>query len=161
MNTTTPRIRVGMVGLGMIFDETYRPVFEQLAAEGLFRRDTGLVEVELAAVATRTGKRAGGRRSFTGPDAVEQLVREVTARRDELDELIAQVSRTWRVERMARVDRNILRMATFELKHLPEIPARVALNEAIELAKRFGTAEAPVFINGLLDSVVKALNLTT
>ena len=55
------RLRVGMVGLGMIFDETYRPLFEQLHREGLYRRDFGLVDVELAAVASRTGSRAAQR----------------------------------------------------------------------------------------------------
>ena len=57
-NLTRRRLRAGMVGLGMIFDETYRPFFEQLHAEGLYRRDFGLVDVELAAVASRTGSRA-------------------------------------------------------------------------------------------------------
>src|SRR5947209_20468444 len=85
MHTPTHRLRAGMVGLGMIFDETYRPLFEQLHAEGLYRRDLGLVEVELAAVASRTGQRAeryqrasAGRAtdfaSFSGPDAVRQLL---------------------------------------------------------------------------------------
>ena len=84
-NLTPHRLRAGMVGLGMIFDETYRPLFEQLHAEGLYRRDFGLVEVELAAVASRTGSRAerykraaGGRiadfASFAGSDAVSRLV---------------------------------------------------------------------------------------
>jgi predicted dehydrogenase len=79
------RIRAGMVGLGMIFEETYRPLFEQLHAEGLYRRDTGLVAVELAGVASRTGVRgerfqraAGGRVAkfvnLAGTDAVSQLV---------------------------------------------------------------------------------------
>src|SRR5579883_3315576 len=79
------RLRAGMVGLGMIFDETYRPLFEQLHAEGLFRRDFGLVDVPLAAVATRTGSRAeryaraaagrvGPFASCTGPNAIEQLL---------------------------------------------------------------------------------------
>src|SRR5438552_2133537 len=78
-------LRAGMVGLGMIFDETYRPLFEQLHAEGLYRRDFGLVEVELAAVASRTGQRAeryrrdaagrvGAFTSFSGPDSVRRLV---------------------------------------------------------------------------------------
>ncbi|QEL13616.1 Gfo/Idh/MocA family protein [Limnoglobus roseus] len=78
-----PRIRAGMVGLGMIFDETYRPFFEQVHREGLFRRDFGLVDVDLAAVATRTGTRAGKYRAhaptpfanLTGPDAAEQLAK--------------------------------------------------------------------------------------
>ncbi|HMC67217.1 MAG TPA: Gfo/Idh/MocA family oxidoreductase [Gemmataceae bacterium] len=83
-NLTQHRLRAGMVGLGMIFDETYRPMFEQLHADGLYRRDFGLVEVELAAVASRTGARAerykrqaAGRiadfASFAGADAVRQL----------------------------------------------------------------------------------------
>ena len=78
-------IRAGMVGLGMIFEETYRPVFEQLYAEGLFRRDFGLVEVELAAVASRTGTRgeryrhsAAGRvaafANCSGANALDQLL---------------------------------------------------------------------------------------
>jgi len=79
------RLWAGMVGLGMIFEETYRPVFEQFHAEGLYRRDFGLVEVELAAVASRTGVRgqryqrsmAGKVALFancSGPDAVEQML---------------------------------------------------------------------------------------
>lgn len=77
------RLRVGMAGLGMIFDETYRPVFEQLRTDGLYRRDFGLVEVELAAVASRTGSRAERLReagrvgpfvSCAGPDALPQLL---------------------------------------------------------------------------------------
>jgi len=84
---STPRIRAGMVGLGMIFDETYRPVFEQLHTDGLFRRDLGLIEVELSAVASRTGSRAeryrqqsigkiADFRSFSGNNPVAQLLSE-------------------------------------------------------------------------------------
>ncbi len=84
-NLTHNRLRAGMVGLGMIFDDTYRPLFEQLHAEGLYRRDFGLVEVELAAVASRTGTRAerykqasAGRvadfASFAGAEAVPRLI---------------------------------------------------------------------------------------
>jgi predicted dehydrogenase len=84
-NSNQRRLRAGMVGLGMIFEETYRPLFQQLHSEGLYRRGTGLIEVELAAVASRTGARAerykrdsagrvGDFRSFAGPDAVEQLL---------------------------------------------------------------------------------------
>jgi predicted dehydrogenase len=83
-NLTEHRLRVGIVGLGMIFDETYRPLFEQLHAEGLYRRDFGLVEVELSGVASRTGTRAERYRrqaghsiadfaSFAGANAVRQL----------------------------------------------------------------------------------------
>src|SRR5690349_4361440 len=79
------RLRAGMVGLGMIFDDTYRPLFEQLHAEGLYRHDVGPVAVELAAVASRTGSRAERYRraaagrvadfaSFAGSDAVRDLL---------------------------------------------------------------------------------------
>src|SRR5579871_2661739 len=83
-NLSRHQLRAGMVGLGMIFEETYRPLFEQLHAEGLYRRDFGLVDVELTAVASRTGTRADRYRreaagrvadfaSFTGAEAVRQL----------------------------------------------------------------------------------------
>src|SRR5438132_3515821 len=82
---TLPRLRAGMVGLGMIFDETYRPLFEQLHAEGLYRRDVGPIEVELTAVASRTGSRgarykqaAAGRiadfANYSGTHALKQLL---------------------------------------------------------------------------------------
>jgi N utilization substance protein B len=90
---------------------------------------------------------------------VETLVREVTAHRAELDEVMSQLSRNWRVERIARVERTILRMALYELKLRTDIPARVAINEAIELAKRFGSADAPAFVNGLLDSALTVLGI--
>ncbi|MCI0458868.1 MAG: Gfo/Idh/MocA family oxidoreductase [Gemmataceae bacterium] len=84
-NLTQHRLRAGMVGLGMIFDDTYQPLFEQLHGDGLYRRDFGLVEVELAAVASRTGTRAERYRqasagrvadfaSFAGSDAVPKLI---------------------------------------------------------------------------------------
>src|SRR5437762_13103842 len=84
-NLTRSRLRAGMVGLGMIFDETYRPLFEQLHAEGLYRRDFGFVDVELAAVASRTGVRGERYRqqstgriapfvNCAGPDATDKLL---------------------------------------------------------------------------------------
>jgi predicted dehydrogenase len=84
-NLTEQRLRAGMVGLGMIFDETYRPLFEQLHAEGMYRKDFGYVVVELAAVASRTGNRANAYKqkaaarvadfaSFSGTDPVSQLI---------------------------------------------------------------------------------------
>jgi N utilization substance protein B len=90
---------------------------------------------------------------------VETLVREVSARRDEIDELLGQLSRNWRIERIARVERTILRMALYELKFREDIPARVSINEAIELAKRFGSADASAFVNGLLDSALTTLGI--
>jgi N utilization substance protein B len=90
---------------------------------------------------------------------VETLVREVSERRGEIDDLLGQLSRNWRIERIARVERTILRMALYELKFRDDIPARVTLNEAIELAKRFGSADASAFVNGLLDSALTTLGI--
>jgi transcription antitermination factor NusB len=83
----------------------------------------------------------------------------VSERRAEIDEVLGQLSRNWRVERIARVERTILRMAIYELKFREEIPARVIINEAIELAKRFGSADASAFVNGLLDSALNTLGI--
>jgi transcription antitermination protein NusB len=91
---------------------------------------------------------------------LETLVRGVAERRAALDERLGQLSRNWRVERIARVERTILRMALFELEH-SDVPARVVLNEAIELAKAYGAADAPAFVNGLLDSAMHALGRKT
>jgi N utilization substance protein B len=85
------------------------------------------------------------------------LIRGVCTHRAEIDELLTRLSRKWRVERLARVDRTILRMGIYELGHRKETPARVTLSEAIELAKRFGAEEAPAFVNGLLDSALELL----
>ena len=87
------------------------------------------------------------------------LVEAATQNREKIDETLTSISRSWRLDRMARVDRNILRLAVAEMLYLPDIPARVTINEAIELGKRFGAAETPAFVNGLLDSVIKALDL--
>jgi transcription antitermination protein NusB len=87
------------------------------------------------------------------------LVDAASSNREKIDETLTGISRTWRLDRMARVDRNILRLAVAEMLYLPDIPARVTINEAIELGKRFGAAETPAFVNGLLDSVIKALDL--
>jgi len=92
-------------------------------------------------------------RAFAG-----QLVRATVAHLGEVDEIIQSVSRNWRLERMSRVDRNILRLSTCELKYTPEVPVKVAINEAVELAKRFGTAESPAFVNGLLDRIAQGLD---
>jgi N utilization substance protein B len=81
----------------------------------------------------------------------EKLVRGVRQHLAELDAQIQGASRNWRLERMARVDRNLLRLALYELKHMSEVPAKVAINEAIEIAKRFGTNDSSAFVNGILD----------
>jgi N utilization substance protein B len=83
----------------------------------------------------------------------EGLARGVRENLEEIDRLIQTSSEHWRIERMPLVDRNILRLAVFELLHRPEIPERVTLNEAIELGKRFSTEDSGAFINGVLDQI--------
>lgn len=70
-----------------------------------------------------------------------------------IDAKLAAVAENWAVERMAVVDRNILRLAVFELLHLPDTPPKVIIDEAIELAKRYGANESHAFVNGILDRI--------
>ncbi|MBM4352627.1 MAG: transcription antitermination factor NusB [Deltaproteobacteria bacterium] len=84
---------------------------------------------------------------------LERLIAGVAGNRELIDGLIRQYSTNWRLERMAIVDRNILRMATYELLNMPEIPRKVSINEAIEIAKKFGGDDSPSFINGILDRI--------
>ncbi|MCY1031508.1 transcription antitermination factor NusB [Corallococcus sp. BB11-1] len=94
------------------------------------------------------------------PDAVKfakELVDGVQAHREEIDALIERHSHNWRLDRMSRIDRNVLRLGIFELKHRPDIPRKVTINEAVELGKNFGTEESSAFVNGLLDRVAVAL----
>ena len=80
-------------------------------------------------------------------------VSEVTA----LDQLVSEQSLNWRVERMAAVDRNVLRLALFELLRHPETPPAVVINEALEIARRFSGAESVEFVNGVLDGIRRNL----
>lgn len=82
-----------------------------------------------------------------------RLIEETARDCEAIDDIVQRVSRNWRLERMSRVDRNILRMSTCELRLHPEVPTKVILNEAVELAKRFGADESAAFVNGLLDRI--------
>ncbi len=88
----------------------------------------------------------------------QELVNGVQANAAELDRLIEANSHNWRLERMSRIDRNILRLGTFELSKRDDIPKKVSINEAVEMAKKFGTEESFAFINGLLDRIATAVN---
>lgn len=79
----------------------------------------------------------------------------------ECDELITAAAKSWKLNRLARVERSILRLAVYQLKFCTEIPPRVVINEAIELAKRFGAEQSPGFVNGVLDAVLKRLTTDT
>jgi N utilization substance protein B len=90
-------------------------------------------------------------------DFTTTLVTGVIQRRDEIDAFIQECSTNWSLERIGMVERNILRFAIYELCCLPDIPPNVTINEAVEVAKKYGTEEAPAFINGILDRVKHAV----
>jgi transcription antitermination protein NusB len=91
--------------------------------------------------------------SQEGKDYTSDLVRGYARHAEAIDGLIRKVSEHWRLERMPRVDRNILRLAAYELVHLADVPRRVTLNEAVELAKRYGAEGSAGFVNGVLDRI--------
>ena len=82
-----------------------------------------------------------------------QLVLGTVGHEDEIDPVIAQSAEHWRPERMAVIDRLILRMAVFQLRYVPDVPPAVVINEAIDLARRFGGEESGRFVNGVLDAI--------
>jgi N utilization substance protein B len=86
-----------------------------------------------------------------------RIVEGTLAEMPQVDRLIADHAENWRIDRMAKIDRLILRMAVWELRHQAETPAAVVLDEAVELARTFGTDDSPGFVNGVLDAVRKTL----
>ncbi len=94
---------------------------------------------------------------FDAVDFAEELVRGVTENRALIDQKINEKSKNWAIPRMAKVDLNILRMATYELLLRKDIPKNVTINEAIEVAKKFGTEDSPAFINGILDEIAAGM----
>ncbi len=121
--------------LQMLYQADIRRTERQQVAEGFWEDSEASQEV-----------RAFANQLFTG--TAEHL--------PEIDRLIASHADNWDLKRMAVIDRNILRLGVFELLHLEEVPPKVAINEAIELAKRFGDEESGKFINGILDAIHKA-----
>ncbi len=92
-----------------------------------------------------------------GKAYADACVRGVAAAGKSLDERIAAASQHWRVERMARVDRNVLRLGTWELASRADVPRAVVLDEAVELAKAYGSDDSPAFVNGVLNEIADAL----
>ncbi|MFO7952375.1 MAG: transcription antitermination factor NusB [Bacillota bacterium] len=128
-----------------------RRLAREAAFKALFQIDIGKCRVEQAL-------------HYTLPDHdlnndekifVEDLVSNTAARQDSLDRLIQKYLVKWELKRLSAVDRNLLRLALYEILHREDIPNAVAINEALELAKKYGsTAEAVGFINGVLDRAI-------
>jgi len=125
----------------------------ELALQALYSLDLNPMETRESLRLLRENSRvAAAVRAFA-----EELIVGVMTHRGEIDGKIEEQSKNWSVSRMARVDLNILRMATYELLHRPDIPKNVTINEAIEVAKKFGTEESPAFVNGILDEIAASL----
>ena len=90
-------------------------------------------------------------------DFCNSLIRGVINTMSFIDSQISSASTNWSINRMCRVDRNILRLAAYEIAFLEDIPVSVSINEAIEIAKSYGTVDSPMFINGVLDNVASVL----
>jgi len=88
-------------------------------------------------------------------DRAWSLIDGCLAHRDEIDRLVSEKAENWSLDRIAPVDRNVLRLGAFELLHAPATPPKVAIDEAIELAKRFGQTESGAFVNAILDAIRK------
>ena len=86
---------------------------------------------------------------------MQELVQTVVRYKKEIDETLKKCSDNWELERMAVVDRNILRVGACELLYMPSTPPKVAINEAVEIAKRYGNEDSPEFVNGVLDKIYK------
>ncbi|RLB30129.1 MAG: transcription antitermination factor NusB [Deltaproteobacteria bacterium] len=91
----------------------------------------------------------------------KELVLGVCVHIKELDNLISKASQNWRLERIAIIDRSILRLAVFELLYRDDIPPKVSINEAVDVGKKFGTEESGAFINGILDKIYNTLTQTS
>jgi len=85
----------------------------------------------------------------------KDLVKGVWEHKEEIDNRIRKASKNWRLERMSRVDRSVLRLATYEIVFRDDIPSKVSIDEAVELGKKFGTYDSAAFINGILDNIYR------
>ena len=126
----------------------------ELAMQALFYMDmnpNGSKETALESFCTNFNPSKKARPFFL------KLVNGVLQTKSELDSIIEKFSDHWKIGRMACVDRNILRIAVYELLYCGDIPSKVSINEAVDIGKRFGTEESGAFINGILDSIRMAL----
>ncbi|HHY15036.1 MAG TPA: transcription antitermination factor NusB [Firmicutes bacterium] len=128
-----------------------RRLARQIAFQTLFQIDLGKIDAELA-LKQRLAETDLSPRDL---EYVKTVVRGVAKQVTALDAQISDVSKSWQIHRLASTDRSILRLAIYEIVFMDDIPVRVAINEAVELAKAFGDRDSPAFINGLLGTVAR------
>ncbi|MGE5507112.1 MAG: transcription antitermination factor NusB [Chitinophagales bacterium] len=131
-----------------------RRLARETALKILFQVDVGRAPVEEAIANTVEQPEV----SAEAAQFAAELARGTAERRSEIDRLLSMFAVDWPVERMANIDRNILRLAVYELLLVPDVPASVTVNEAVELAKRYGDAQSPKFVNGILGNLVRQLS---
>ena len=128
------------------------------AMQVLYQLDTAKDFDEVEMALERYFEHVGGEHPEEVRDFASELCCGVVEFLEEIDEALERSSTNWRVERMSRVDRNVLRLAAYELMKCPEVPARVAINEAVELGKHFGSSDSRPFINGVLDRLRRSVD---
>lgn len=136
----------------------------ELALQVLFHVDVGHSDPDTALFqAFAREQEEEGAEPLSEKDGLyaRDLVQGTWERKDDLDAVIAQYAKEWAVDRLAAVDRSILRMAIYEIKHQEDVPDGVVADEAVELSKTFSTADSGKFINGILGSVIRGLNQET
>ncbi len=118
-----------------------------------FRRDVGDKKFNLAKALKRNIDRY--KETVDDRKFIEALVKGVTAKQDEIDAVIVPVAPEWPIDQIARMDRSVLRMGAYELLYSDAVPPKVAINEAVELAKAFGGDNSSKFINGVLGTILR------
>jgi N utilization substance protein B len=124
----------------------------EIALQILYQKDTAKIGIEEA---IRNYKEHFTRDNPESLKFGEELARGVAQHQEFIDELIKKYTPSWPFERLNLTDRNILRLGIYEMFFRPDIPEVVSINEAVELAKLYGTDDSPAFINGVLDSIYK------
>ena len=131
-----------------------RRIGRERALQALYQMEQDAkVEAQGALDAAWTAHDDEGPRDPAADVFAKELIAGVKLHQPELDAIIEEHSHNWRLDRMQRIDRNVLRIGVFELKYLVDIPRKVTINEAVELAKNFGNEASSAFINGLLDRI--------
>jgi N utilization substance protein B len=127
---------------------TRRTRGREIALQVLYQTDLnpGLVPAEIGRFIER---RLLGDKNLC--EFTQALIAGVHEHRPRIDALISEVAENWRIDRMAAIDRNILRLGAYEILYCPDVPTKVAINESLELAKRYSTAQSSRFVNGILD----------
>jgi N utilization substance protein B len=123
----------------------------QWAVQFLFQRDFNVGDIESDLAGFWQDKKSNDKARLFA----EELIKGVEAKKEELDRLIRKYAEHWDVKRMGAVDRNVMRVALYEMIHRPDIPPVVSINEAVEIAKDLSGVESGKFVNGILDRACK------